>query len=55
MFIWDFAATPIMDALIDWSYGQMIGFLGNFFAEMGGMGIGYPIQKKFNIGLQVKF
>lgn len=23
--------------------------------EMGGMGIGYPIQKKFNIGLQVKF
>ena len=28
-----------MDALIDWSYGQMIGFLGNFFAEMGGMGV----------------
>ena len=23
--------------------------------EMGGMGIGYPIQKRFNIGLQVKF
>ena len=39
MFIWDFTANPIMDALIDWSYGQMIGFLGNFFAEMGGMGI----------------
>ena len=39
MFIWEFAANPIMDALIDWSYGQMIGFLGNFFAEMGGMGV----------------
>lgn len=39
MFIWDFTANPIMDALIDWSYGQMIGFLGNFFAEMGGMGV----------------
>ena len=39
MFIWEFAANPIMDALIDWSYGQMIGFLGNFFAEMGCMGV----------------
>ena len=39
MFIWEFAANPIMDALIDWSYGQMIGFLGNFFAEIGGMGV----------------
>ena len=39
MFIWEFAANLIMDALIDWSYGQMIGFLGNFFAEMGGMGV----------------
>lgn len=39
MFIWDFTANPIMDALIDWSYGKMIGFLGNFFAEMGGMGV----------------
>lgn len=39
MFIWDFTANPIMDALIDWIYRQMIGFLGNFFAEMGGMGV----------------
>ena len=39
MFIWDFTANPVMDALIDWSYGQMIGFLGNFFAEMGNMGV----------------
>ena len=27
-----------MDNLIDWFYGQIIGFLGNFFAEMGNMG-----------------
>lgn len=39
MFIWDFTANPVMDALIDWCYRQMIGFLGNFFAEMGGMGV----------------
>ena len=39
MFIWDFTANPVMDALIDWLYGQMIGFLGNFFAEMGNMGV----------------
>lgn len=39
MFIWDFTANPVMDALIDWSYGQMIGFLGNFFSEMGNMGV----------------
>lgn len=28
-----------MDDLLDWSYGQIIGFLGNFFAEMGNMGV----------------
>lgn len=39
MFIWDFNTNPIMDALIDWLYGQIIGFLGNFFAEMGNMGV----------------
>ena len=39
MFIWDFTANPVMDALIDWSYGQMISFLSNFFAEMGNMGV----------------
>ena len=24
---------------MDWLYGQIVGFLGNFFAEMGGMGV----------------
>ncbi len=28
-----------MDNLLDWSYGQVVGFLGNFFAVMGNMGV----------------
>ncbi len=26
-----------MGNLMDWFYGQIVGFLGNFFAIMGGM------------------
>ena len=37
MFIWDFVAASVLDDIIDWIYGQIIGFLGNFFAEMGNM------------------
>ena len=39
MFIFDFVAATIMDELINWFYGQVVGFLGNFFAEMGNMGV----------------
>ena len=39
MFIWDFVASTVMDNLIDWFYDQLVGFLGNFFAEMGNMGV----------------
>ena len=39
MFIWDFAAGTILDALLDWVYSQIVGFLGNFFAVMGSMGV----------------
>lgn len=39
MFIWDFVAATVMDNMIDWLYGQVVGFLGNFFAEMGNMGV----------------
>lgn len=28
-----------MDSLLEWFYGQLIGFLGNFFALMGNMGV----------------
>ena len=30
MFIWDFVASTVMDNLIDWFYGQLVGFLGNY-------------------------
>ena len=39
MFIWDFVASTVMDNLVDWFYGQVVGFLGNFFAQMGNMGV----------------
>ena len=39
MFIWDFVANPVMDALVDWFYSQVVGFLGAFFAQMGNMGV----------------
>ena len=39
MFIWDFVASTVIDDLIDWFYGQLVGFLGNFFAQMGNMGV----------------
>lgn len=38
MFIWDFVAKTVLDEIMDWVYGQIVGFLGNFFAEMGSMG-----------------
>lgn len=28
-----------MDNLLDWLYSQIVGFLGNFFSEMGNMGV----------------
>lgn len=39
MFIWDFVADKILGQIVDWFYGQVAGFLGNFFAEMGNMGV----------------
>lgn len=39
MFIWDFVAATVLNAIIDWVYDQIIGFLGNFFAVMGNMGV----------------
>ena len=38
MFIWEFIASSVLNDIIDWIYSQIIGFLGNFFAEMGSMG-----------------
>ena len=39
MFIWDFVASTVLNSIIDWVYDQIIGFLGNFFAVMGNMGV----------------
>ncbi len=39
MFIWDFVSSTVLNAIIDWVYEQIIGFLGNFFAVMGNMGV----------------
>lgn len=39
MFIWDFVAATVLNGIIDWFYEQVVGFLGNFFAEMGNMGV----------------
>ena len=39
LFIWDFVADTILGQIVDWIYGQVMGFLGNFFAEMGNMGV----------------
>lgn len=38
MFIWDFVAGTVLNEILDWIYGQIIGFLGNFFSQMGNMG-----------------
>ena len=39
MFIWDFILGDVMDQVIEWVYGQVVGFLADFFAQMGNMGV----------------
>ena len=39
MFIWDFIMGDVMDQIIDWFYGHLVGFLADFFAQMGNMGV----------------
>ncbi len=39
MFIWDFVLGTVMDQIIEWAYGQIVGFLADFFAQMGNMGV----------------
>ena len=31
-------AETVLGEITDWIYGQIVGFLGNFFGEMGSMG-----------------
>ena len=39
IFIWDFVASTVLNDILDWFYGQIVGFLGAFFGEMGSMGV----------------
>ena len=39
MFIWDFVASTVLDNILDWIFAQIVGFLSNFFAQMGDMGV----------------
>lgn len=38
IFIWDFVTGTVLDDIMDWIYGQVIGFLSSFFTVMGNMG-----------------
>lgn len=39
MFIWDFLMSDVMDQASNWVYGQVMGFLLDFFEIMGNMGV----------------
>ena len=39
MFIWDFVASTVLDEILDWIFAQIMGFLADFFTEMGNMGV----------------
>ena len=39
MFIFDFVAETVLDQIIDWLYGRIVGFLNDFFAMMNNMGV----------------
>ena len=39
MFIWNFVADTVLSNIIDWLFAQIVGFLGDFFARMGMMGV----------------
>ena len=38
IFIWDFVVDLILGQILDWLYGQIVGFLSTFFEMMGNMG-----------------
>ena len=38
MFIWDFTASAILEQITDWIFSKLVGFLGEFFANLGNMG-----------------
>ena len=39
MFVWDFIMGDVLDQMIEWCYGQVVGGLVDFFGIMGNMGV----------------
>lgn len=39
MFIFDFVVETVLDQIVDWVYGKIVGFLTDFFAIMNNMGV----------------
>ena len=39
MFLFDFVLKDVLDEIIDWFYKKLVGFLADFFAQMGNMGV----------------
>ena len=39
MFIFDFVADTVLNQIVDWLYGMIIGFLNDFFVMMNNMGV----------------
>ena len=39
VFIWDFVADTVLTNILDWAFAQIVGFLGDFFEQMGNMGV----------------
>ena len=38
MFIWDYMADKVLGEILDWVYGKLVEFLGEFLTMMNGMG-----------------
>lgn len=38
MFIWEFVVDTVFEDIMEWFYGQLVGFLSGFFGMMGNMG-----------------
>jgi len=38
MFIWDFLADKVLGEILDWVYGKLVEFLGEFLTMMNGLG-----------------
>lgn len=39
MFIFDFVVENVLEQILDWIYGKLVGFLNDFFAMMNNMGV----------------